>query len=114
MSKLIKNTIFYTIGNFLPTAGQFILLPIYTQHLPPEDYGIINSLSTFNTIFSLLITLSIGKSIYLIYYDYKTTKEHKDLLGTISIGLFFLTTISTVLAFLLNPLIGQIFKSIDF
>lgn len=89
MSKLAKNTAFYTVGNIIPTAGQFILLPLYTSYLTPADYGITNSLAAFSALLSLVITLSIGRSIYRLYYDYNTDEEKRDFLGTINIGLFF-------------------------
>lgn len=114
MSKFYQNTILYFLGNFLPVAGQFFLLPIYTSHLTPEDYGITNSISAFSSLFSLVITISLGRSIYRLYYDFKTENDKRDFLGTINIGIFFIATIGVLLAFLFHDLLGSIFKSIEF
>jgi len=114
MSKLAKNTAYYTVGNIIPTAGQFILLPLYTSYLTLADYGITNSLAAFSALLSLLITLSIGRSIYRLYYDYNTDKEKRDFLGTINIGLFFITTTFILLLFLFNNITVLMFRSIQF
>jgi O-antigen/teichoic acid export membrane protein len=56
---LAKNTILYTIGNFLPQAAGFILLPIYSKYLLPEDYGIVSSMQVISSIFIIFFTLAI-------------------------------------------------------
>ena len=51
MSSIIKNTTIYTIGNILPQAAGFFLLPIYTKYLTPADYGIVSSMQVLSTVF---------------------------------------------------------------
>ena len=58
MSSLIKNMSFYTIGNILPQAAGFILLPIYSRYLTPADYGIVTSMQVLISVFGILFTLA--------------------------------------------------------
>ena len=114
MTKIIKSTTFYTIGNILPQAGSFIMLPIYTRYLSPGDYGIVNSMQVFSAILTILFTLAIDRSIYRLYYDYKTESDKRDYLGTISISIIGIATIILSLLFLFRGAIAHIYESIEF
>ena len=114
MKSIVKNTTIYTLGNILPQAVGFILLPIYTKYLTPHDYGIVSSMQVLSTVFILLFTFSIDKSVYRLYFDYKTEEDKKDYLGTISISLFIISTVILILIFLFKNFISQIYSSIEF
>ena len=114
MSKIIKNTSVYTIGNIIPKAAGFFLLPIYTRYLTPADYGIVSSMQVLNTILAVVFTLAVERSVYRLYWDYKTEKEKKDYLGSIFVALVCIATIVLALLFLFKGLLGLIYKSIPF
>jgi O-antigen/teichoic acid export membrane protein len=114
MSKLIKNTSIYTIGNILPKAAGFLLLPIYTAYLTPADYGIVNSLEVLSTILVVLFTLSINRSIPRLYFDYKTEAGKRNFLGTISLSQLIIASIMLLLIFLSKNMVSKIYTSIDF
>lgn len=114
MSKIIKNTSIYAIGNILPAAAGFFLLPIYTRYLTPADYGIVSSMQVLNTILAVFFTLAIEHSVYRLYWDYKTEEEKKDYLGTIIITLCAIAVIVLIMLFLFNGFVGLIYKSIPF
>ena len=112
-SKIIKNTSLYTLGNILPQAAGFILLPIYTRYLTPADYGIVSSMQVLSTILAVFFTLAIDRSIFRLYFDYKIEKAKRDYLGTITISLFFISISVLLLLFIFRGIVGQIFKSIE-
>lgn len=114
MSKLLKNTFFYTIGNIIPQAAGFILLPIYTRYLTPSDYGIVSSMLVLNGFLAVFFTLAVERSLYRLYWDYKTEKEKKDYLGSVVLLVFFTSTLLMALTFLLHTFLGLIYKSIPF
>lgn len=114
MSKFLKNTSIYTIGNILPQAASFILLPIYTRYMTPADYGITNSLQVLSTVLSILFTLAIERSVYRLYFDFKTEKDKRDYLGTITIAVFFISLIVTGFIFIFRGVVSQIYESIPF
>lgn len=114
MPKIIKNTSLYTIGNIIPQAAGFFLLPIYTRYLTPADYGIVSSMQVLNTILAVVFTLAVERSVYRLYWNYKTEKEKKDYLGSIVIALACIATIVLALLFLFKGVVGLIYKSIPF
>lgn len=113
-NKNYKNFSLYTVGNLLPKVFSFILLPIYTKYLNPSDYGIVNSMDVFSGFLVVFFTLSIERSIYRLYYDYKTEEEKRTYLGTIAISFFVLSTIILLVLFIFNNNLSLIFKSIPF
>ena len=113
MSKLAKNTAFYTLGSILPQAAGFILLPLYAKFLSPADYGIIGSMEALKGFLVILFTLSIDKGVVRLYWDYKGD-ERKVFLGIMTISILSLSIIGVTLFFALKPLISNIFKDIDF
>lgn len=113
-NKLFLNTSIYTFGNLLPQAIGFILLPIYTKYLSSDGYGIISSMQVLSAILIVIQTFSLEKSIYRLYYDYKTEIEKKDYLGTIVISVFFISLLVTLLVLLFRTFVDNIFETIDF
>ncbi|MDZ7672400.1 MAG: oligosaccharide flippase family protein [Halanaerobiales bacterium] len=75
MNKIVKNTSLYTIGNILPKAISFLLLPLYTKFLTPEDYGILNSMILLRTFLIVFMTMAINKSVYRLYFDYEEKRK---------------------------------------
>ena len=114
MTKLVKNSIIYTIGIILPQAVGFLLLPIITRYLTPEDYGIVSSVGVLGTILAIFLTLAVDHSIYRLYYDYGSTEKKRDFLGTISISLFITSTIGVFILFIFRDYVALVFKSIPF
>lgn len=51
--KIVKNSLFYTLGNILPQAAGFVLLPIYTAYLDPKQYGIVNAMTVLSSVRSV-------------------------------------------------------------
>lgn len=113
-SKLVKNTSLYTIGNILPKAATFLLLPLYTRYLTPADYGIVNSMNVLLTILTIFFTMAIERSIYRLYYDYKTEKDKKDYLGTVFITMSLNAFCVLTFVIIGKGLISKIYISIPF
>ena len=111
---LIKNTSYYTVGSLLPKIGAFILLPIYLKYLSPTDYGIVTSLQVLNAVFIVVLTFSMPRALYRIYYDYSSKIEQKQLLGTVLITVLVLSVVSTGIFFLMHKQMQKIYISIPF
>ena len=98
----------------MPQAAGFFLLPIYTHYLSPADYGIVNAMQVLGAILLVLFTLAIDRSIYRLYFDYKTDKGKKDFLGTVTISFLLISISVLLLLFVFRGIVGQIYSSIDF
>jgi len=114
MSKLIKNSIIYTIGNISPQIISYLLLPIYTRYLTPSDYGIISAMAALQTVLLIIFTLCLERSIYRLYFDYPGIDSKRNFLGTIFLSYILYAFFITIALFILHKYISLIYKSINF
>ena len=66
---LFKNLSLFTFFNVLNSAIPFLLLPILTVHLSPEDYGIVDIFYNIILIATPIVGLSIVQSIGRYYFE---------------------------------------------
>ncbi|MFK7780595.1 MAG: oligosaccharide flippase family protein [Candidatus Gracilibacteria bacterium] len=86
--KVIKNSIIYLSSSILNKAVPFLLLPIMTKYLTPEDYGILSIYTIFITLFTAFIGMNLHSNISKNFF--KTTKQELSLyIGNIFIILSF-------------------------
>lgn len=74
---------YYGLGSIIRALTSFFLLPIYANILGTSQYGTLNLLQTFYTILAPIMTLSVEKSIYRIYFDCKNDNDKKNFLSTV-------------------------------
>ena len=108
--KLVKNSIYYTLGNILPQTAGFVLLPVYTAYLDPEQYGIVNAMTVLGSVIGIILTLGIDRGIYRLYYDY-SEEVRKKYLGTIIIGLSVFSLAFCLIALTVPQILSGIYKS---
>ncbi|MFC2092090.1 lipopolysaccharide biosynthesis protein [Elusimicrobiota bacterium] len=104
----------YTFGNILPHAVGFLLLPVYSRYLAPDEYGIVSSMTVLTTLFAVFFSLCMERSIYRLYFDYDDKQSKKDYLGTIFTSTIINSIVLMLLIFFLRKYVGNIFKSIEF
>ena len=114
MSKIFKNTVIYSLGNIILALSSFILLPIYTKYLTVEEFGLVNSMQIFSSIFIIFLTLALDRSLFRITYDYKEKQEQSIFFGTILITIFIISILVMAISFIISPLLQNLFKSIPF
>jgi len=75
MKKLVYNVGIYTLGSFISQFVSFLLIPVLTRYLSPEDYG---KLATFNSlllVFTVFILFSQDSSFARHYWEYEGKKR---------------------------------------
>jgi O-antigen/teichoic acid export membrane protein len=92
----------------------FFLLPIYTRYLGVYEYGIIESMTVFSSILTIIFSLGIHNSVYRLYYDYESENAKKQLFGTIGFFVFLFSIIISLFLFIGKDFTGLIFKNIPF
>lgn len=102
-AKLFKNTLLYAIGEILPRAISFILLPIFTAVLTTEAYGVLSYTSAFSMFFYVLSSLCLNSYLLRHYFECKTESEKKKLIGNIFLFIGGLNIILMGLLFFLLP-----------
>lgn len=95
---LAKNSLLYIISTICIKATSFLLLPLYTYLITPEEYGYVYVTSAFVTFMSLFMIISLNGSIQRFYFDCSTEKEIKQLYTNIvTIVLILVLCIGSIL-----------------
>ena len=74
-NNFFKNTGIYTIMSIINAAIPFLLMPILTRYLSPEEYGIVSMFSLVVSIVLPFIGLNVDGAISRMYYE----REHINL-----------------------------------
>jgi len=68
-SSLFKSSGVYTVGSIINNGVPFLLLPILTRYLTPEDYGLIAMFGIVLSIVGVFTGLSVHGAIQRVYYE---------------------------------------------
>lgn len=93
-SSLVRSSFWYTIGNFFIKGITFITIPLFTNIMTVEEYGLVNNYTAIASIFAIFVGLSLNGAINNANFEYK-----EDIKGFMS-SILFLSTLSFV-AFLI-------------
>lgn len=109
-NKILKNTIYYSVGEIFPRIISFIMLPIYTRYLSPSDYGIIAYTSTIVSFLYVLGSFSLNSYVLRFYFDYENVSDQKKIIGTAHSFIILLNLLILFLAFLCMPSLVSTFN----
>lgn len=74
-NRLIVGTFNYGIGNIASKLIGFLLIPVYTAYLKPEDYGLLEICSSMALFLIVFFRLGLPGAISRYYFDFKDDKE---------------------------------------
>ena len=114
-SKLLaRHSVVYGLGNFLNRIVSFLLIPVYTRFLTPNDYGIKELVGLSTDVLGILLATAISSAIYRFYFEYESEKDRSEVISTsiIAIGGAGLTALAILLFFTRN-LAGLIVDNSD-
>ena len=79
---LLVDVVTYGAGDAVGKLIGFVLLPLYTRHLTPEDYGVLAMLTLATAIFGPLATLGMTNSVFRRFHTTKDPQERQVVLST--------------------------------
>src|SRR5947209_15954512 len=80
---LPRATLIYGLGDLVPKALYFVLLPWYLRYLPPREFGIVALASTFSTLLGFLLQLNLNGSVFRYYLDQGCEEAQRRFVGTL-------------------------------
>lgn len=113
---LFKNSFIYSLTTFVQKGLVFLLLPLYTHYLPPDEYGIVTVMLAISFISSAFFTFGLDSAIIRFYYDSgQEAQEFKKLFGTLLLSLFLISLVVFVVAVTaLSPVVQYFMDNIPF
>lgn len=113
MSNLYKNSALYLFAQLSIKAASFLLLPLYTRLITPEEYGNIYLLITISNFLTVLFSITIQSSISRFYFDCEDKKDVREMYSSIIKFIFLFSTTLYIITILLSNQIF-FFLKIDF
>ena len=113
LPKVVKNSALYSFTTLLQKGASFFLLPLYTAFLTPEDYGIINVVTSISSFLAVLIMMALNGAATRFHYKNSNEGYRKILWGTVT-TIVFISSLGwgavffTLHRFLVDPFIGEI------
>ncbi len=108
IKRLIKQSAVYGIGVVAQPLIGFILLPVYTRYMPPDDYGVLALTNIMTLLLVALLGLGVNSGMLRIYYNYKTKEEQNRVISTSLLFSFFATVAFLVLFLPLAGIAGPV------
>jgi O-antigen/teichoic acid export membrane protein len=106
-TRLFKNMGVYMVSSIINAAIPFLLLPVLTRYLSPNDYGITATFQSLTGLFSFLVGLNTQTAVIRRFYD--TDKvNYSEYISNCILILFLSTAILIVLTFPFSDFISRI------
>jgi len=102
IGKLFSHSMIYAIGIIAQRAIGFLMIPIYTHYLSPDDYGIIELLDTTFEVIGIFVGLGITASMTRFYYSYLDQKNRNLVVSTSIIISIFMFSLGLSIVFILS------------
>lgn len=77
---LLKNTIIIFIGKVFTQFVTFLLLPLYTAYLSNSDYGIVDLINTYISLFVPIVTIQLEMATFRFLVDARKNSERETLI----------------------------------
>lgn len=100
--EFIKNTLMLFIGKFATQFTSFLLIPLFTHYLISEDYGWVDLLQTYITLFVPILTLRMDSAVFRFLIDIRNDEKEKTRIIT---NVMFITVIGIVVTSLISVII---------
>lgn len=109
--ELAKNTIILTVGKICTQFVSFLLLPLYTSLLAPEEYGIVDLVNTYIVLLTPIFNWQFENGLFRFLLDYRNDEyKKKELFSTVFIINIVQAVLYIVLFFVFQKFITLEYK----
>lgn len=76
------HSMIYSLGNFLGQIVGFLMIPVYTRYLQPNEYGILELVGITTELCGMILTLRISRAMYRFYFEYDSIKDKNEVVSS--------------------------------
>ncbi len=105
-SKYFKASFVYVVISVLPSAINFLLLPLYLQHISVEDYGYLIMINFYGMTYNVFACLQINIAASTQYFNHDIDRN------VFRVSIMITTIMGVVVSFLLFAVTGDLFFSL--
>src|SRR5215213_2669444 len=107
LRRLLRTGAAYQLADAVSKVVALALLPVYTNHLTPADYGTAELMLTTIILVSIVLRLGLGEALVRLHYLDADLDRRRRLARTATGTLFLATTAAAIAAALLAGAISQ-------
>ena len=112
LKNLLKHGSIYTVGIVLSRIISFLMIPLYTNYLRPEEYGTLELLSLSIDIISTVMGFGMTASVLRFYFNKNDSAEKNKVISTAMLGTAIIMGVTSILCLIAsNQLSDLIFHS---
>ncbi|TDQ37652.1 lipopolysaccharide biosynthesis protein [Aureibacillus halotolerans] len=102
IQKLMKNSLVFSVGNLGTKLILFFLIPVYTYHLTPSEFGTADLITVTSNLVLPLVTLSVFNGVFRFVMDKQYDKE------AVLINSIVIMIAGSILLVMLYPLLNRV------
>ena len=103
-----KQSLIYGFGHILSRLATFLLLPLYTNHFTPREYGIIALFYTIVPLLNIIVRYGMGAA-FLKNYVMSNDKDRVAVFTNVLLSLMFTGIPFLIITYLFKDNLSQIF-----
>lgn len=107
--KALTHSSIYAAGTILRQLAGFIMLPIYTRHLSPEDYGTVGFIIFFIGIMEIFLGARLVQSVHKYYHETDNIDIQNNLVSTALLTTAAISIVSNGILIAFADLIAETF-----
>ena len=100
-----KNTIILFIGKFATQLSSFLLIPLFTHFLQPDDYGWVDLLQTYISLLVPVLTIRMDSAVFRFLIDTRKDEKKSNVIITNSI---IIITVIAIITIICGIILGKI------
>ncbi len=82
LKKTFKHTVIYGLGGLISHAVGFLLIPVYTRYLSPNDYGVVAMVMIYITVLEIVMRMGVDSALFKVYFEEKDEESRRTLVTT--------------------------------
>jgi len=91
---LVKNSIIYWLGRMGARSVSFLLLPVYTSHIQPAEWGVLSLLFVAGELVLLIFSFQASTALYRFWGKAQSEVERQRLAGAAFLGPLLLSSLA--------------------
>lgn len=103
-----KHTLVYGLGTVISKLASFVMLPIYTTHLTPTDYGTLELLTMTIEVIATLAGVGLASSVFRFYAESGTPAEKGLVLSTASMSMIGIAGATAAMGMFAAPALSDL------
>ncbi len=106
-SRLSRDTLVYGLGFVLARMGGFIMLPIYTRYLTPENYATLQLLMMSLDVATILLAGGVTAGVSRFYFKRDTERDARAVVVAAWLLMTVFNLVGTAALIIASPLIAE-------